>query len=45
MPRAALIYSPMHKRLVFKAIYSEAFNALPKPARDYFYLRLWDVLS
>ena len=24
---------------------SEAFNALPKPARDYFYLRLWDVLS
>ena len=26
-------------------IYSEAFNALPKPALDYFYRRLWDVLT
>jgi hypothetical protein len=26
-------------------IYSEAFDALPKPALDYFYLRLWDVLT
>jgi hypothetical protein len=26
-------------------IYSEAFAALPKPARDYFYRRLWDVLT
>jgi hypothetical protein len=26
-------------------IYSEAFDALPKPALDYFYRRLWDVLT
>lgn len=26
-------------------IYSEAFDALPKPALDYFYCRLWDVLT
>jgi Bacterial regulatory protein, Fis family len=26
-------------------IYSEAFGALPKPALDYFYRRLWDVLT
>lgn len=26
-------------------IYSEAFDALPKPALDYFYRRLWDVLN
>ena len=26
-------------------IYSEAFDALPKPARDRFYHRLWDVLT
>jgi hypothetical protein len=26
-------------------IYSEAFNALPKPGLDYFYRRLWDVLN
>jgi len=26
-------------------IYSEAFHALPKPALDYFYRRLWDVLT
>jgi hypothetical protein len=26
-------------------IYSEAFDALPKTALDYFYLRLWDVLT
>ena len=26
-------------------IYSEAFDALPKPARDHFYRRLWDVLT
>ena len=26
-------------------IYSEAFDALPKPALDYFYSRLWDVLT
>jgi hypothetical protein len=26
-------------------IYSEAFNALPKPALDYFYQRLWEVLT
>lgn len=26
-------------------IYSDAFNALPKPALDYFYRRLWDVLT
>ena len=25
-------------------IYSEAFDALPKPALDYFYRRLWEVL-
>jgi len=26
-------------------IYSEAFDALPKPARDTFYRRLWEVLT
>ena len=26
-------------------IYSDAFNALPKPALDYFYRRLWEVLT
>jgi hypothetical protein len=26
-------------------IYSEAFGALPKPALDYFYRRLWEVLT
>ncbi|HXB74866.1 MAG TPA: hypothetical protein VNY05_41935 [Candidatus Acidoferrales bacterium] len=26
-------------------IYSEAFDALPKPALDHFYRRLWDVLT
>jgi hypothetical protein len=26
-------------------IYSDAFDALPKPALDYFYRRLWEVLS
>ena len=26
-------------------IYSEAFDALPKPALEYFYSRLWDVLT
>jgi hypothetical protein len=26
-------------------IYSEAFDALPKPALDYFYRRLWEVLT
>jgi hypothetical protein len=26
-------------------IYSEAFDALPNPALDYFYRRLWDVLT
>jgi hypothetical protein len=26
-------------------IYSEAFNALPKPALEYFYRRLWEVLT
>lgn len=26
-------------------IYSEAFDALPKPALDYFFGRLWDVLT
>jgi hypothetical protein len=26
-------------------IYSEAFNALPRPGLDYFYRRLWDVLN
>lgn len=26
-------------------IYSEAFDALPKPALDYFYHRLWEILT
>ena len=26
-------------------IYPEAFDALPKPARDQFYRRLWEVLT
>jgi hypothetical protein len=26
-------------------IYSEAFDALPEPALDYFYRRLWEVLN
>ena len=26
-------------------IYSEAFDALPKPALEYFYRRLWEVLN
>src|SRR5947209_20365452 len=26
-------------------IYSEAFNALPQPAMEYFYQRLWDILT
>jgi hypothetical protein len=26
-------------------IYSEAFNALPQPALDYFYRRLWEILT
>jgi hypothetical protein len=26
-------------------IYSEAFDALPEPARDYFYRRLWEILN
>ena len=26
-------------------IYSEAFDAVPKPALDYFYRRLWDILT